>query len=120
EEVKQIDSEATNPEPGESGNIGVWQRRTIRPNSEQPDGQSERPSAIDPDASEPAAPPANPSTAEVLAGEDYIMVPAGKMPSPSNPDEEIEVWVMQRSDAAMPVPIEANDAREPVGVGERE
>ena len=32
---------------------------------------------------------------ESLSEEDYVIVPAGKMASPDNPDELIEVWWIQ-------------------------
>jgi len=56
-----------------------------------------------------------------LSEQDYVMVPAGKMPSPTNPDEMIEIWWMQPKDGATKsgaeaVPSEAERQPETVGV----
>ncbi len=56
-------------------------------------------------ASEPAtAPGLWQKQSQAPSEDDYVMVPAGKMPSPQDPSEMIEVWRMQPKDMQSPAP----------------
>ena len=68
------ESEAQKPAPSAS----VWQKNVASPSQLAP--LSEQPFAYD----------------------DFVMVPAGKMPSPTNPGEMIELWRMQPKGAIAP------------------
>ncbi|MFK8183391.1 MAG: caspase family protein [Phormidesmis sp.] len=93
-EVSKPSSEGANPssnaEPKaeESPTSGVWQKNIIQ-NSEQP---------------------------VPLFEKDYVMVPAGKVPSPTNPNEMIEVWWMQPKEGLLPTPSNTELQPEAVGV----
>ena len=50
-----------------------------------------------------------------LSEKDYVMVPAGKMPSPTNPNEMIEIWWMQPREGVTLIPASAE--RQPEAVG---
>lgn len=84
---------------------GLWQRRTQAPKK-----PVKKPAA----AVESAMPPIS----SVPNSDDYVMVPAGKMPSPHNPEEMVEVWWLQPK--GMPVPIApALSELQPAAVGSR-
>ena len=71
---------------------------------------------------QPAAPSVLPGadTAEI-SQDDYVMVPAGKWPSPNNPDEMVEVWWIQprglEGEVEGPVPIQPTTVADPAAVG---
>jgi len=80
---------------------GLWQRR---PKS---------PTAIPKTDIAPVEDP-NESLSSQPAADDYIMVPdgnvmvpGGRIPSPNNPDEMVEIWWMQPKGMTTPVPIPA-------------
>ncbi|MEO1388219.1 MAG: caspase family protein [Cyanobacteria bacterium J06634_6] len=91
------------------------------------DGANTAPAKTDPwqSNSEPAAsgtgePPmiqVSPSMTAAIADGNYVIVPAGKMPSPSEPGQEVEVWLIQPNGVEMPVPIVSGSEREPAVVG---
>lgn len=59
----------------------------------------------------------SPSMTAAIADGNYVIVPAGKMPSPSEPGQEVEVWLIQPNGVEMPVPIGSGSEREPAVVG---
>lgn len=58
---------------------------------------------------------------DTLSRDDYVMVPAGKWPSPDNPDEMVEVWWLQprglEEGSEEPVPIPPATVSNPAAVG---
>ena len=69
---------------------GLWQKRTANSSEES---NSEIP-AVDTVIDRPVLTTA-PVMPESLSKEDYVIVPAGKMAAPGNPDELIELWWIQ-------------------------
>jgi len=110
-----------------------WQRD----NSQTENGQTENGQTESAEASTPALEPSatvdsaavdsagstviqvSPTMTAMLADGRYVMVPAGKMPSPSNPDEEVEIWLIQPAQSNTPSPIELETVPEPVGASQR-
>mgnify|MGYP001799785276 CR=1 FL=1 len=90
---------------------GVWQRSTSEPTMPV---ESPVPDSAAPDS---AMIQVSPDMTAAIEEGDYVMVPAGKMPSPSEPGQEVEIWLIQPSGVAMPVPIDADADRAPAVVG---
>ncbi len=61
----------------------------------------------------------SPEMTKMIADGSYVMVPAGKVPSPSNPAEEVEIWLIQPAENGIPLPIDSEQVLESVGAGER-
>lgn len=80
---------------------GPWQQRTVLPLP-----QSTAPGLV-----------VGADIAKALSKDDYVVVPAGKWPSPGNPDELVEVWWVQPKGLNPPVPIQPTTALEPAAVG---
>ncbi|MGD1895624.1 MAG: caspase domain-containing protein [Phormidesmis sp.] len=105
---------------------GIWQRRGAGPSATKTSSETSveaSPSATETPLEFESTPrlPAmqvSPEVSQAIGKGDYVMVPAGKMPSPSNPDEEVEVWLIQPNGLEMPVPVDA--VREPATVGGRQ
>ena len=96
-------AEGTNDTPQASP--GLWQRR--------PKSPPKSPTAIPKIDVDPVEDPFE-SLSSKPAADDYIMVPdgqvmvpAGRVPSPNNPDEMVEIWWMQPKEMTAPVPIPA-------------
>ncbi len=77
-------------EAATSESSGLWQKKTPHP-SEQSAGETP---AVKADIDHPVLTTA-PVMPESLSEEDYVIVPAGTMASPGNPDELIELWWIQ-------------------------
>ncbi len=93
----------------------IWQRKSPEATSTTPDVGSSEASETPPSTAQMIQ--VSPDMSAAIAGGDYVMVPAGKMPSPSNPSQEVEIWLIQPSGTAMPVPIDSSSTREPAAVG---
>ena len=71
-------------------------------------------------AAEPTQPPlipVPPNMSAAIANGNYLMVPGGKMPSPSEPGKEVEIWFIQPNADNLPVPIGSAAEREAAPVG---
>ncbi|MEM9149164.1 MAG: caspase family protein [Cyanobacteria bacterium P01_F01_bin.3] len=110
----------------------VWKRRSNEPANSESSGSelnSPKSNESESDGSEPAVSTLNlpmvqvsPDMTSAIADGDYVMVPAGKMPSPSEPGQEVEIWLIQPSGGEIPVDDGESDAvtnhtREPAAVG---
>ncbi|MEM9947256.1 MAG: caspase family protein [Cyanobacteria bacterium P01_D01_bin.36] len=85
----------------EEQELGIWQRRPAESSAEVP---------VEAAASDAPVIQVSPEMSDAIADGDYMLVPAGKMPSPSDPNQEVEIWLMQPNDVAMPVPIDSEKA----------
>jgi hypothetical protein len=86
-----------------SSSTSPWQKQSKGQSQGQSQGQET--SSISPvSANASANASANVTSRAAAPGNgDYVMVPAGKMPSPSNPEEMVEVWWMKPQGAAAQV-----------------
>lgn len=110
----------------------IWQRREIEPAVKPPSSNDSVPTDVSSSVAQPLELPTIqvvPEVAEAMSQDntpleeqgDYIMVPAGKMPSPSNPNEEVEVWLIQPRGIEMPVPLTSGNkatVQTPTAVGQ--
>lgn len=110
------------PQETEQGTkaTGIWQKRGSTGSSE-PVVPTPLTASVETDAETPviAASPdpaitTNPSMASALASGDFIIVP-GKMPSPDNPGEHVDVWMLQPRAMTTAVPSELEAVPAPVG-----
>ncbi|MEO1619631.1 MAG: hypothetical protein AAFU53_01210, partial [Cyanobacteria bacterium J06632_3] len=131
-ETLEAETAASTPETEQTPSMGIWQRRsplttaaplataaeetantaeiTAEPIPEEGmDTPSEQKTADGPAASESIF-------GSAIANGDIIMVPAGKMPSPANPNEEVEIWVIQSSTGQAVAPLQFE--RTPVEIGQ--
>lgn len=105
-----VEMEETETDSAPSEPSGFWQKRQV-------ETASEMPAAIN----HPVLTTA-PTMPEALSEEDYVMVPAGKMASPDNPDELIEVWWIQprvTETSVDSVPARSHPSKEPAVAGVR-
>ncbi|MEO0808545.1 MAG: hypothetical protein AAFY33_19775, partial [Cyanobacteria bacterium J06643_4] len=103
---------------------GLWQRSTPTVESSTAPADAPMTAPADVPITAPADVPiaTDNAMAAALESGDYVMVPAGKMPSPSTPGEEVEIWLIQPSGAQVPMPIDSpalefESTPEPVGTG---
>ena len=102
---------ATTNDATGNDSTGLWQRRSSTA-TETP----EAPETAETPVATPASPiTINPDMSEAISEGDYTLVPR-TMPSPSNPAEMIEVWVLQPNGEA-PMPVEFESTPQPVTVG---
>ncbi|PZO57787.1 MAG: hypothetical protein DCF15_06530 [Phormidesmis priestleyi] len=74
--------------------------------------------ATDPQVPDEKASNQKPEPTDEGATTGYVMVPAGKMVSPDNPNQLVDVWLRVPKGAPMPIPIvEAEAAIKPITVG---
>lgn len=71
----------------------------------------------DPQVPDEKASNKKPEPTDEGAATGYVMIPAGKMVSPDNPNQLVDVWLRVPKGAPMPIPIEAEAAIKPVTVG---
>ncbi|MBE9059877.1 caspase family protein [cf. Phormidesmis sp. LEGE 11477] len=79
------------PSPADS--LGPWQRKRSPESTQPPSSQTLSPKALTPNVAGPEI--AGPE----IADSNYVVVSAGRMPSLSNPAEEVEVWYISPSQA---------------------
>ncbi|MGB7248105.1 MAG: caspase family protein [Phormidesmis sp.] len=99
----------------------VWQRQISMPSADSTATVTSSDSLLDNPASTQLT--IVPTRPDSLSEEDYMMVPAGKMASPNNPNELIEVWWIQPKalekmpTEEMPVPLRRSPRSKPTAVG---
>ncbi|MEL6159424.1 MAG: caspase family protein [Cyanobacteria bacterium J06627_32] len=97
----------------EDSSLGIWQRRDSAATPTipaEPPGPTEAPTPVI---------QMDPAVNSAIAEGDFVVVPAGKMPSPSNPDEEVEIWLIQPS-GSDPMALEFEPTPEPAAVSSRD
>ena len=87
----------------------VWQKKSTVPEPNH---------AADAEIAQPILTTA-PVMPEAFPQEDYVIVPAGKMPSPHNPDELIEVWWIQPKGEVSNTSVQPQRSLEPATAGAR-
>ena len=111
-------NESDDPSSSSEKTPGIWQQNAQpnQPQSNQDSGSADADSVgADSEALTSENQPSDETLLVPSGNQDFVMVPAGQMQSPDNPDEMIKVWLMQPQDGSPATPVTADPQLEAVG-----